>query len=238
MAQAAGKDLSPFDCLQDIRDGNIPMHLAVEKLGQVAFSLCNDISAASELYQSAKRTQDHFFDTSEDNMPDREKKQQQGDFMSRREMNYAKKVTKKISNHANKFEQSKEDKNIFEDEINELQKLAAANMARAEVAASMAHADMAARWADKLGMETMQEDAVHELVKNRKSNKDESEEQSESSEDSGDYKLPPVHIVFRPEVAKKSLIEEDDGDDDDLEENEFKFWRRCHTRCNQACCCI
>jgi hypothetical protein len=30
-------------------------------------------------------------------MPDREKKKQQGDFMSRREMNYAKKVTKKIS---------------------------------------------------------------------------------------------------------------------------------------------
>jgi NACalpha-BTF3-like transcription factor len=35
MAQAAGKDLSPFDCLQDVRDGNIPMHLAVEKLRQV-----------------------------------------------------------------------------------------------------------------------------------------------------------------------------------------------------------
>jgi hypothetical protein len=156
-------------------------------------------------------------------MPDREKKQQQGDFMSRREMNYAKKVTKKISNHANKFEQSEEDKNIFEDEINELQKLAAANMARAEVAASMAHADLAARRAVKLGMETMQEDAVHELVKNGKSNKDESEEQSESSEDSGDQKLPPVHIVFRPEVAKKSVIEEDDGDDDDSEENEFEF---------------
>jgi hypothetical protein len=130
-------------------------------------------------------------------------------------MNYAKKVTKKISNRANKFEQSEEDKNIFEDEINELQKLAAANMARAEVAASMAHADLAARRAVKLGMETMQEDAVHELVKNRKSNKDESEEQSESSEDSGDHKLPPVHIVVRPEVAKKSAIEEDDGDDDD-----------------------
>lgn len=223
MAQAAGKDLSPFDCLQDVRDGNIPMHLAVEKLGQVAFSLCNDISAASELYQSAKRTQDHFFDTSEDNMRDREKKQQQGDFMSRREMNYAKKVTKKISNRANKFEQSEEDKNIFEDEINELQKLAAANMARAEVAASMAHADLAARRAVKLGMEALQEDAVHELVKNGKSKKDESEEQSEHSEDSGDHKLPPVHIAFRPEVAKKSVIEEDDGDDDDSEENEFEF---------------
>jgi hypothetical protein len=138
-------------------------------------------------------------------------------------MNYAKKVTKKISNCANKFEQSKEDKNIFEDEINELQKLAAASMARAEVAASMAHADLAARRAVKLGMETMQEDAVHELVKNRKSNKDESEEQSESSEDSGDRKLPPVHIVFHPEVAKKSVIEEDHGDDDDSEENEFEF---------------
>jgi hypothetical protein len=139
-------------------------------------------------------------------------------------MNYAKKVTKKISNCANKFEQSKEDKNIFEDEINELQMLAAANMARAEVAANMAHADLAARRAVKVGMETMQEDAVHELVKNRKSNKDESEEQSESSEDSGDCKLPPVHIVVHPEVAKKSAIEEDHGDDDDdLEENEFKF---------------
>jgi hypothetical protein len=156
-------------------------------------------------------------------MQDREKKQQQGDFMSRQEMNYAKKVTKKISNRANKFEKSEEDKNIFEDEINELQKLAAANMACAEVAASMAHADLAARQAVKLGMETMQEDAVHELDKNGKSNKDESEEQSESSEDSGDCKLPPVHIVFCPEVAKKSVIEEDDGDDDDSEENEFKF---------------
>jgi hypothetical protein len=52
-------------------------------------------------------------------------------------------------------------------------------------------------------METMQEDAVHELVKNGKSNKDESEEQSESSEDSGDQKLPPVYIVVHPEVAKK-----------------------------------
>jgi hypothetical protein len=55
------------------------MHLAIEKLGQVAFGLCYDVSAASELYQSAKRTQDHFFDTSEENMPDMEKKQQQGD---------------------------------------------------------------------------------------------------------------------------------------------------------------
>jgi hypothetical protein len=34
-----------------------------------------------------------------------EKKQQQDDFMSRQEMNYAKKVTKKISNCANKFDQ-------------------------------------------------------------------------------------------------------------------------------------
>jgi hypothetical protein len=82
------------------------MHLAVEKVSQVTFSLCNNISAASELYQSAKRTQDHFFDTSEDNMPDMEKKQQQDDFVSRQEMNYAKKVTKKISNCANKFDQN------------------------------------------------------------------------------------------------------------------------------------
>ncbi len=52
------------------------MHLAVKKLGQVAFSLCNDVSAASELYQSAKKTQDHFFDTSKDNPADREKKEQ------------------------------------------------------------------------------------------------------------------------------------------------------------------
>jgi hypothetical protein len=43
-------------------------------------------------------------------MPDREKKQQQGDFMSRQEMNYAKKVTKKISDCATKFEQSKKTK--------------------------------------------------------------------------------------------------------------------------------
>jgi hypothetical protein len=174
------------------------------------------------LYQSAKRTQDHFFDTSEDNMPDREKKHQKGDFMSRQEMNCAKKVTKKISNRANKFEQSDEDKNIFEDEINELQKLEAANMAHAELATNMACADLAARWAVKVRMETMQEVAVHEFIKNRKSNTDESEEQSESSEDY-DCKLPPVNIVFHPEVAKKSVIEEDDGDDDDSEENEFEF---------------
>jgi hypothetical protein len=138
-------------------------------------------------------------------------------------MNYAKKVTKKISNCANKFEHSKEDKNIFEDEINELQKLAADNMAHAELVANMAHADLAARRAVKVRKETMQEDAVHELIKNRKSNKDESQEQSESSEDSGDCKLPPVNIVFCQEVAKKSVIEEDDGDDDDSEENEFEF---------------
>jgi hypothetical protein len=117
MAQAAGKDCSPFECLEEeVRSGGVPMPLAVEKLSQVAFGLCNDVCAASELYQTAKRTQDHFFDTSENDMPDKEKKQQQGDFMSRQEMNYAKKVTKKISDCATKFEQSKEDRNIFEDE--------------------------------------------------------------------------------------------------------------------------
>jgi hypothetical protein len=68
------------------------------------------VSAASELYQSAKKTQDHFFDTSKDNPADREKKEQLGDFMSAREMNYAKKVTKKISDCAPKLSKMKKTK--------------------------------------------------------------------------------------------------------------------------------
>jgi hypothetical protein len=174
MTQAAGKDCSPFECLEEVRSGAVPMHLAVEKLSQVAFSLCNDVCAASELYQNAKRTQDHFFDASEDNMPDREKKKQQGDFMSRREMNYAKKVTKKISDRATKFEQSEEDKNIFEDEIDELQKLAADNMALAE---------LAAKWAADARRETMQQkEVVAELNSKTMLDVDESQQQSESPE--------------------------------------------------------
>jgi hypothetical protein len=74
MAQVAGKDYCPFNCLEEVHSGNVPMHLAVEKLGQVAFGLFNDVSAASELYQSCKKTQDHFLDTSQDNMAGREKK--------------------------------------------------------------------------------------------------------------------------------------------------------------------
>ncbi len=66
-------------------------------------------------------------------------------------MNYAKKVTKKISDRATKFEQSNEDKNIFEDEIDELQKLAADNMALAE---------LAAKWAADARRQTMQQKEV------------------------------------------------------------------------------
>jgi hypothetical protein len=109
-----------------------------------------------------------------DNMPDREKKKQQGDFMSRGEMNYAKKVTKKISDHATKLEQSKEDKNIFEDEIDELQKLSADNMALAE---------LAAKWAAEARRQTMQQtEVVAELSRNTMSDVDESQQQSESPE--------------------------------------------------------
>jgi hypothetical protein len=224
MAQAAGKDCSPYECLEEVRSGGVPLHLAVEKLGQVAFGLCNDVSAASELYQSAKRTQDHFFDYSEDNMLDREKKKQQGDFMSRQEMNYAKKVTKKISDRATKFGQSEEDKNIFEDEIDELQKLAADNMALAELAAKRA--------ADARRKTMQQKEVVGELNRNTMSDVAERQQQSESPESSRDPSLADPDTPGRTAQVTKNLQEVANYDDhnygfkydsSDSEENELEF---------------
>jgi hypothetical protein len=88
-------------------------------------------------------------------------------------MNYAKKVTKKISDHATKFGQSEEDKNIF-DEIDELQKLAADNMALAELAAKQA--------ADARRQTMQQKEVVAELRRNTRLDVDESQQQSESPE--------------------------------------------------------
>ncbi len=154
--------------------------------------------------------------------------------MSMREMNCAKKVTKKISDCATKFEQNEEDKNIFEDEIDELQKLAADNMALAE---------LAAKWAAKARRETMQQkEVVAELSRNTMSDIAESQQQSQSPEASRDPSLADPHtprqtgqvITNIQEVGnemEKSGIEEDDDDNEkemgytlsSSEENELEF---------------
>jgi hypothetical protein len=119
--------------------------------------------------------------------------------MSRQEMNYAKKVTKKISDRATKFEQSNEDKNIFEDEIDELQKLAADNMALAE---------LAAKWAADARRQTMQQkEVVAELSRNTMSDVDESQQQSESPEASRDPSLADPNTPGRIAPAITNLQE-------------------------------
>jgi hypothetical protein len=136
-------------------------------------------------------------------------------------MNYAKKVTKKISDRATKFGQREEDKNIFEDEIDELQKLAADNMALAE---------LAAKWAADARRETMQQkDVVAELTRETMSDVAESQQQSESPESSRDPSLADPDTPGRTAQVITNLQEvANDNDYDfkytssDSEENEVE----------------
>jgi hypothetical protein len=115
------------------------------------------------------------------------------------------------------IEQNEEDKNIFEDEFDELQKLAADNMALAE---------LAAKRAAKARRETMQQkEVVAELSRNTISDIAESQQQSQSPEASRDPSLADPNtprqtgqvITNIQEVGnqmEKSGFEEDDDDNE------------------------
>jgi hypothetical protein len=114
-------------------------------------------------------------------------------------MNYAKKVTKKISDRATKFGRSEDNKNIFEDEIDELQKLAADNMALAELAAKRA--------ADARRKTMQQKEVVGELNRNTMSDVAERQQQSESPESSRDPSLADPDTPGRTAQVTKNLKE-------------------------------
>jgi hypothetical protein len=134
---------------------------------------------------------------------------------------------KKISDCAIKFGQSKEDKNIFEDEFDELQKLAADNMACAE---------HAAKWAAEARKNAMQEGTqqagvVAELTSTRRSDLAESQGQSESHESSRSSNLADPDTPGRTAQVITNLQEVDNYNelnyrfnysDSDAQENELE----------------